>query len=221
MYRRRREVQVWPVVADLMTVLAVVSLVLALTAEEATTEPRPVEVPGNSRDLANARAIREAREIIQRIGAAVEMPIGADGSLNFRDELVIFKTNEVIPNPTEGGRKILKAVCQGLTKAFVEADLEDLSLEIGGHTDVTSCDQGKEECNWYFASARAGRFADWLKQDDHCPGIEMLKLKPVGYAATQPTLDSVTRKLSAQRRISLRLIPDYDFLVADGQPAPP
>lgn len=255
MYRRRRAIQVWPAVADLMTVLAVVGIVLSLLVLNfyAKNEPKwtternrlikeidrlTSQVTKMKEQLLTAKqriadaearlalmqedkaknnamfqAIQQAQSIIEEMSQDGSLEFEEDQSFLFGEELVEFAENGFEPIWKSGGKERLHEFCNRLSKALKKVKQKTgshtlFTLEVEGHTDAKTC-QDDPECNWYFSSARAGLFVRWMKNPQHCPDVDRLELRAVGYADTRPPRDSSGQKLDTTRRISLRLVPSY------------
>lgn len=217
---RRRSVEVWPAFADLMTILAVVSLAGLLLAEArrrgdhtALEECRAEK----ARNEAMARAIDEAQALVEEISKSSDLDFAADQTLQFGDDLVGFDLNGVVPHWQLGARERLHRFCAELSRqarrlgASGESFARLFTVHVEGHTDSSVC-WDDPDCNWRISSARAASFVGVMRGGDVCPGGRDWDLRPEGFADTRP-LRQPSGSLEATRRIALRLVPNYEAIL--------
>lgn len=252
--RRRRSLSVWPAVADLMTVLAVLGLFSAiallpasrdkldlmreiqeirerltaamkaqdkarseLEALERTCREEQEECQEQIREAARNermfRAIQQVQKILDELSNDPMLAFGDDQTLEFGDDLVTYATNSTHPIFIGRGRERLRRFCTLLDRELDDAsspgrDLRRLFVvEIQGHTDSTGC-PGDPHCNWWVSASRAAHFVALMRDPSVCPGGRDLQLEAVGLADTKPVAREGGR-LRAERRIGVRVVPDY------------
>lgn len=215
--RRRTPVNVWPAVADLMTVLAVVGLFGALMLEREGQEMKQ-ELREAAHNQQMFEAIQRTQEIVDQISADRRLEFSADQTLQFGDDLVHFDLNSVEPAWAPEGREKLRRFCEVLQETLGRRTedgtmlREFFTVQVEGHTDSSRC-PGDPHCNWWISSSRAAVFVALMRQEEYCPGGALLKLRPIGFADTHAPVNPN----SSIRRIELRLAPDYGLLL----PGPP
>ena len=155
-----------------------------------------------------------AEDVVDEFAATQpQLTKGSDQSLQFGEELVGFKVNDIEPIWQSGGRAQLKSFCSALSdslkKPFVEGRprSEFFTVQVEGHTDNVPC-RGDQSCNWPISAGRAARFRILMGDPVLCPGGGDWSILPVGKAGTVPVED-----VGATRRIEVRLLPDYAAII--------
>lgn len=224
--RRRTPINVWPSLADLMTVLAVPALCTAVGLYpyyRNDDDPSLDRSPDKTQREAAMneemfQAIQGAERVVKRISASLPQQLGArpkrDQAIDFGDDLADYVINGYVPTWRSNSRKRLEDYCRIVSKELGEEYPEDggkrfVTILVEGHTDDTQCKK-RPGCNWYISAARAGAFLTLMKKDNFCPGGAEFDLRPVGYADTRP----LAGKLPT-RRIALRLVPNYERIIED------
>ncbi len=167
------------------------------------------------------QAIQEAQRFVDNISRDSGLIFGEDQSLQFGDDLVSFRINSDVPIWKLDSRDRLKQFCDAIFYAMNRLDKTSMIskplfiVEVEGHADSSSC-SGDPWCNWRISSERAAAFVALMRQPQYCPGGSILALKPVGYADTKPPKDSK----EPTRRIAVRLLPDYESIIARLSAAP-
>lgn len=157
------------------------------------------------------KAIQEAQRFIDAISQGSGLAFSPDQSLQFGDSLVSFDLNSVRPIWKADGRGRLWQFCRAISGqlAGLQGGASEMRrlfvVQIEGHTDSTQCDD--PDCNWKLSSQRAATFLSFMRQEQYCPGLADLVLRPVGYADTRPIGGKSTR------RITVRLVPDYEGII--------
>ena len=261
---RRTPINVWPAIADLMTLLAVIQVpvIVALTAEgralRARAEALRIENDKHERTIGDLRAIvaappspttapssapapaAESREaalneamfaaiqlaqrIVEAVGSETGLKANPDQSLQFGEDLVEFDLNGSEPRWKRDSRQRLRKFCERLAP-HMRRTLPGLglvrgliSVQVEGHTDSTQC-PGNPSCNWWFSANRAVAFATQMRDPALCPGGDTWDLRPIGYADTRPLLSASGNSQTA-RRVAVRLIPNYDSMIARHRQCP-
>jgi hypothetical protein len=228
--RRRHLINVWPAFADLMTVLAVVGLFTTLALSRVTAKDRDLasrvrelerereglrlQVREAARNEKMFQAIQQAQQLIDEISKRSGLTFGADQSLQFGDELVSFNLNDVKPIWKADSREKLRRFCASISGQLVQDSSDNavkpfFVVEVEGHTDSSQCPD-EPDCNWRISSGRAAEFVSFMRRSSYCPGGAGLSLRPVGYADTKPQGGSG----APTRRIAVRLVPDYERIIA-------
>ncbi len=176
------------------------------------------ELRERARNAAMFRAIQDTQRIIDELAGQSDLHFSADQTLRFGDDLVTFDLNSTSVTWKEGGRSRLRQFCESLGRRLAAGSGSGLrakffQIEVEGHTDATSC-VADEYCNWRLSSGRAVAFLSQIQDPQLCPGGRDLDLKPVGYADTKPETESGTGRRRATRRIALRIVPDYQAILA-------
>jgi len=162
------------------------------------------------------QATQRAQTIIDRIQQDNLLRFDADQSLRLGDELVRFERNKIKPIWQGEGKAHLRHFCKRLSEEFsrLESELEDptslFTVLVEGHTDSTQCPGDDLDCNWSFSSQRAVNFLALMREDGVCPGSTRWQILPVGYADTRPVSPAPEKPSEPIRRISLRVVPDYE-----------
>jgi hypothetical protein len=218
--RRRERINVWPSIADLMTVLAVPALYVAvggLPLPGSAPVPRPgtgIEERAKNREM--FRAIQKAEDFVNKVHQASGLELDRDQSLRFGDDLVGFTRSHTKPEwRSADGPTRLRTFCEALARVLdKQPEMQDQFLIfVEGHADPTICD-GDPSCNWWFSAERAARFLVEMRGSGACPGSAGWNLLPVGFAAKRP----IPGDDAASRRIALRLMPDYKQIIAKFMP---
>src|SRR5690348_9940495 len=104
--RRREIINIWPAIADLMTILAVPTLCISvgrfafspaqshIPGPVRTIDPPLVELPKNEKMF---RAIQRAEDFINEVHAVSGLELDQDQSLRFGDDLVGFEVDSDKP----------------------------------------------------------------------------------------------------------------------------
>ncbi|MCB1035279.1 MAG: hypothetical protein KDD47_15735 [Acidobacteria bacterium] len=272
--RRRRQINVWPAFADLMTVLAVVGLITSvgvLAASRSEVESRPtagelaaerqareaaerlaeerrLELEEAAKKLEDLEAASKAAErkigdlttelgrnqglqtamrrfqgLIDRIAKDDFLRFDPDQSLRLGDELVRFDRNGVEPVWQPGGAEHLRQFCRRLSEEFssLKGEYSDpaslFTVDVEGHTDDKPCLGGDKGCNWFFSSQRAVAFLEVMRDPAYCPGGSGWRLRPIGLADTRPVPPAPGERPEPVRRISIRVVPDYERWISQGR----
>ena len=215
--RRRRQINVWPAFADLMTVLAVVGLFSAIEmrqswaemSENWARERESYEEKIQNEELFDA--VQQVQEVINEISKDASLDFGPDQSLHFGDDLVDFDRNSVEPQWKEDGAERLRRFCV-LVSQGMKNHVQLFTVQVEGHTDDTQCSVDPN-CNWWFSSNRATTFMEFMRSDEYCPGGRAWELRAIGYADTKPLPSALGAAAKATRRIAVRLVPDYETIL--------
>jgi hypothetical protein len=238
--RRRRPIDVWPALADLMTVVAIVGLTSALqflplirrddpTGQKhllnetrklrAQNEKLQSEIREAARNEQMFQAIQRAQEIVDEFSKEnAELRFENDQSLQFGEDLVEFELNGLEPQWKGDGSERLWRFCEALSGAlsrpFGNQGSRRLlfTVEVEGHTDAILCPDDPH-CNWRISSGRAAVFVALMRNETYCPGGFAWTMVPVGLADTRPIIDSATGVATPTRRIAVRLVPNYKALI--------
>lgn len=233
MIRRRRAIEVWPAFADLMTILCVPGLFLALSllavmGEDGIDSVQRLRAENailnralheQARNSAMFKAIQEVQQVIDSLASQSDLRFSSDQTLRFGDDLVTFELNSTRAEWKAGGQDKLSSFCEALQERLTgrRTELGELSklfsIEVEGHTDASYC-SGDPTCNWILSNGRAVAFMSLMREESLCPGGSVLGLKPVGYADTQPELVPASSLRRATRRIALRIVPNYQAIIA-------
>jgi flagellar motor protein MotB len=161
-------------------------------------------------------ATQRAQKIIDRIAKDDLLQFDFDQSLRLGDELVRFERNKVEPLWQSDGPQHLRHFCTRLSEEFdrLKDEVKDpvslFTILVEGHTDSTRCPGDDLDCNWSFSSQRAVSFLELMRDDEICPGGAEWQLRPIGYADTRPVPPAPGEPPVPTRRISLRVVPDYE-----------
>ncbi len=161
-------------------------------------------------------AMQRFQSIIDGIAQDDLLRFDPDQSLRLGDELVRFERNRVEPIWQPGGPQHLQHFCGRLSQEFarLEGEYPDPSslftIHVEGHSDSTRCLGGERDCNWSFSSQRAVNFLELMRDERFCPGGAGWRLRPIGYADTRPVPPVPGQAPVPIRRISLRVVPDYE-----------
>lgn len=145
----RREIDVWPAVADLMSTIAVLGLVFAavmshqlsiflkdphamerileeneaLKKAKAGLEKQNEDLAAEIRELSTMQhAVGVADDAMKEVADALHIQRQADLSIVFGENIVSFSTNEVEPKLSEEGRREIKRFCNALRDALARLD---------------------------------------------------------------------------------------------------
>lgn len=220
--RRRTPINVWPSLADLMTVLAVPALCTAVglypyyrNSGGYPTGGPPGVTPRNEEMY---QAMERAQDVIDGIEAGLPKELGAikkyDQSINFGDDLVDYEINGYVPLWRKDSRDRLEQYCRFVSQELrrkygnTQEVKRSVTVLVEGHTDSTTC-KGRPNCNWIISAGRAGAFVSFMKKENFCPGGANLDLRPLGFADTKLLQGEPTR------RIALRLVPNYEKIIEE------
>jgi hypothetical protein len=161
---------------------------------------------------------------------------GKDQSLRFGDDLIRFNSGDstVIwqPNGRDLMRKFCTALAPLLEKPFASTGGNEASAQtskrsdvftilIEGHTDAQRCG-GDDTCNWFLSGQRAAEVRAQMLRPDVCPGGDKWTLIPIAMAASRPlTEDTSPAGLRQNRRIELKIVPNYEKLISPTRLPPP
>lgn len=226
--RRRDPINVWPAIADLMTVLAVPALCVSVGAipflpSASSHGGRERVYHGVLREKAKNermfRAIQEAEDLVSEIRKDRRLePYLQDQILRFGDDLVSFERNGFEPQWKEGSLERLQTLCAAVSLALQRRGQRGEELRrhflilVEGHTDRSRC-SSDPHCNWWFSSGRAAAFVATLRQPSVCKGAERWKLRPIGLADTMPVRSTAAQDAEL-RRVAIRIVPDYETIMA-------
>ena len=161
---------------------------------------------------------------------------GKDQSLRFGDDLIRFNSGDsrVIWQPN--GRDLMRQFCSSLAplleQPFVSVADNDaqgqaskrsdvFTILIEGHTDAQRCG-GDDTCNWFLSGQRAAEVRAQMLRPDICPGGDSWTLIPIAMAASRPlTEDKSPAGLRQNRRIELKIVPNYEKLISPTRLPPP
>jgi len=216
--RRRESLNVWPAIADLMTILAVPSLFVSVGLYFYSTlagfHPVPGadggrhEIPKNERMF---QAIQRAEDFVKEVRRASGLALDLDQTLRFGDDLVGFPLNGFEPVWRADGRARLRRYCDSIAATLRRRPgmRDRFVIYVEGHTDVSAC-PGQPGCNWWISANRAAGFVVIMRQPEICPEGARWKLLPTALADAQAVFQG-----PADRRIALRLAPDYKRIIDD------
>lgn len=161
---------------------------------------------------------------------------GKDQSLRFGDDLIRFNSggSRVIWQPN--GRDLMRNFCTALGPLLDQpfqssdgsgADGQSLrrsdvfTVLIEGHTDAQLCG-GADTCNWFLSGQRAAEVRAQMLRPEVCPGGDKWTLIPIAMASSRPlTADKSPAGLRQNRRIELKIVPNYEKLISPARkPAP-
>lgn len=229
--RRRNPINVWPSLADLMTVLAVPALCTAVGLYPYYRSDDDPKRDRTAEDVRRERAENEdmfqatqrAQKVIGRIASNLEQlgaKLNRDQSIDLGDDLADYVINGVVPKWRGQSRKRLEDYCRIVAEELAEEygragdGKRSVTILVEGHSDSTQCPK-KPGCNWYISAERAGAFVTLMKKDAYCPGGAGFDLRPVGYADTKPL-----PREPPTRRIALRLVPNYERIMEETKRKP-
>jgi hypothetical protein len=168
-------------------------------------------------------ATQRADELIQRIALNLKKlgaSLNSDQSINFGDDLADYVLNGMVPVWRGDNREKLRNYCQAVYAELVKSpaahkgDRDLVTILVEGHSDKTRC-KGRPDCNWYISSKRAGAFVALMRREEYCHGGKDFDLRPEGYADSRPFIPGIPT-----RRISLRLVPNYEKIIRERQGKP-
>jgi chemotaxis protein MotB len=158
-------------------------------------------------ELRDAQAAAERRAARQRaILEGFQAMIDA-GDLEVEVEggrVLLVLENDVLFEPGRAevrgeGRRVLRAIGEKL------AGMDDLELQVAGHTDDTPIDTPRFPSNWELSTARAVEVVRLLEDE----GVEPSRLSAAGYGEHRPTASNDAPEGRAEnRRIEIALVPD-------------
>lgn len=171
-----------------------------LSAELSSLRTR-VDALRDAQAAAERRAARQ-RKILEGFQAMIDA-----GDLEVEIEggrVLLVLENDVLFEPGQStvkgaGKRVLRAVGEKL------AGMDDLELQVAGHTDDTPIHTDRFPSNWELSTARAVEVVRLLV--DH--GVEPSRLSAAGYGEHRPTAandDDAGR--AENRRIEIALVPD-------------
>jgi flagellar motor protein MotB len=205
---RQRTINVWPGMADLMTALAVIGIAGTLTSELELQQCR-AQIQVNERLRA---AVEEAESLMQKIAIrAVDPTSGRRLATVAEDQTIVtFERNssEVRRPLHSDAEGIIDAVCRVLS---AEESARNVLVVVEGHTDSSRC-SNDPHCNLRISAARATEFTALLQDTCRDAGATGIRYLAVGMGDSR--LRSQDKYGSENRRIEMRLRPDYERLVA-------
>ena len=238
--RSKRPYNPWPAFADLMTVIAMACLVALLMRRD---EPAAFELARRAVSLATAdaalaanqvetaeneemlRAIRISEMMIRKLRENLQIPPeewSKDQSLRFGEDLIRFSSGRADVIWLPDGKPRMLAFCKSLTQLLDEPFEPGASVRrrelftvwVEGHTDSLRCG-GSDDCNWNLSAQRASAVRNELARDEICRGSYNWRLRPLAMAASAPIADEATVAGRAKnRRIEVRVVPDYSAIIA-------
>ena len=177
------------------------------------------ELRERARNRAMFKAIQEVQRMIDSLASQGSLQFSKDQTLQFGDDLVTFDLNSSRAIWKSGGQEKLRFFCEALREQLSGRRSEAgeftrmFSIEVEGHTDSTRC-PSDPNCNWLLSGARAVAFMTLVRDESICPGGGDLDLKPTGLADTKPELALGSPTGRATRRIALRIVPNYQAIIA-------
>jgi hypothetical protein len=220
--RQRETINVWPAIADLMTILAVPCIVVSVGLfpfshlEGSRPGGDSIDTPSTKRseepkNVRMFKAIQRAEDFVKEVRGLSGLKLDADQSLRFGDDLVEFRLNSFEPIWKGDARRRLQTYCASIAAAVRrQPAMEDrFILFVEGHTDSSTC-PGDPDCNWWVSANRAAAFVVTMRRPEICPGGAHWTMLPTGLAATHPIAHG-----STDRRIALHLVPNYQRIIDD------
>lgn len=214
--RRREPLNVWPAIADLMTILAVPALCVAVGkfpgsvfngSNDGGIVNSDLEPPKNERMY---QAIQRADQFVKDAASKSKIEVDPSQAVIFGDDLVSFKVNSFDPEWKANSDSRIHQFC-----AAIESTLNEHTgmkghflIIVEGHTDSDICEKDPD-CNWWISASRAAKFVAHMQEPGICQREPSWKLLPLGLADTRPL------KTGPTRRIALRLVPDYKKIIDD------
>ena len=228
--------------ADSMLIIALLTAAIAVamyeTAAAANERIRILEAKLDrlereaARNADMFRAIQTSEEMLGELRKNLpedNAEWGKDQSLRFGDDLIRFNSGDSTVIWQPNGRDLMRKFCTALAPLLEQpfapaAGGESLAqgskrsdvftILIEGHTDAQRCG-GDDTCNWFLSGQRAAEVRAQMLRPDVCPGGDKWTLIPIAMAASRPlTEDKSPAGLRQNRRIELKIVPNYEKLIS-------
>jgi hypothetical protein len=195
---------------------------VSLATADAALAANQVETAENEEML---RAIRISETMIRKLREELKVPQKdwtKDQSLRFGEDLIRFDSGRTAVIWLPDGKPRMRTFCDALTLLLNEpfergASIlrrELFTVWVEGHTDALRC-SGSDDCNWDLSAQRASAVRNEMAREEVCPGSENWKLRPIAMAASAPiTAETSAEGRAKNRRIEIRVVPDYAAIIA-------